>query len=75
MDVKIAEYSVDSIEFTGSDRARVRCRANVRVISLLPGIDIDSGNIEAIVEWRKEDGIWKIFRNLPYRFNHPTKLP
>ncbi len=75
MDVKIAEYSIDSIEFTGSDRARVRCRANVRVISLLPGIDIDSGNIEAIVEWRKEDGIWKIFRNLPYRFNHPTKLP
>ncbi|HPW59972.1 MAG TPA: hypothetical protein PLK58_15085, partial [Candidatus Rifleibacterium sp.] len=73
MDVKIAEYSIDSIEFNGLDKAQVHCRANVRVISLIPGIDIDSGPIKAVVEWRKEDGFWKIARNLPYRFNHPTK--
>lgn len=73
MDVKIADYSIDSIEFNGLDKAQVHCQANVRVISLIPGIDIDSGPVKAVVEWRKEDGIWKIARNLPYRFSHPTK--
>ncbi len=70
MDVKIADYTIDSIEFIGTDKAEVRCHANVRVISLIPGIDIDSGPVEALVEWRKEDGVWKIYRNLPYRFSH-----
>lgn len=74
MDVKVAGYSLDSVEFIGTDRANVTCSAQVRVISLIPGIDIDSGPIKAIVEWRKEEGVWKIFRNLPYRFTHPVNL-
>ena len=74
MDVKIAEYVIDAIEFHGVDQASIRCHANVRVINLVPGVDIDSGKIAAQVEWRKEDGIWKIARNLPYRFNHKTTL-
>lgn len=73
MDVKIATYSIDAIDFVGTDLARVHCSAQVKVISLLPGIDIDSGPIKAIVDWRREDGIWKIYRNLPYRFSHPVK--
>ncbi len=73
MDVKIATYSIDAIDFIGTDMARVHCSAEVRVISLIPGIDIDSGPIKAVVDWRREDGIWKIYRNLPYRFTHPLK--
>ncbi len=72
MDVKIAQYVIDSVDFHGTDQASVKCHANVRVINLIPGVDIDSGNIEALVEWRREDGIWKVFRNLPYRFSHKT---
>ncbi|MBU1109057.1 MAG: hypothetical protein KKB51_20430 [Candidatus Riflebacteria bacterium] len=74
MDVKIANYSVDAIDFYETDKAKVKCTAQVRVINLLPGVDIDSGSIKAIVEWRREDGIWKIWRNLPYRFSHPTNI-
>jgi hypothetical protein len=74
MDVKIANYSVDSIDFYQTDRAKVKCTAQVRVINLIPGVDIDSGQIKAVVEWRREDGVWKIFRNLPYRFSHPTSI-
>jgi hypothetical protein len=72
MDVKLANYSIDSIDFYESGKARVRCSAQVRVISLIPGIDIDSGSIKAVVEWRREDGVWKVWRNLPYRFTHPA---
>jgi len=74
MDVKIANYSVDSIDFYEADKARVKCSAQIKVISLLPGIDIDSGAIKAVVEWRRENGVWKIWRNLPYRFSHPTNI-
>ena len=74
MDVKIANYSIDSIEFFAVDKAKVHCSAQVRVINLVPGVDVDTGAIKAIVEWRKEDGIWKIFRNLPYRFSHPLSI-
>ncbi len=74
MDVKISSYSIEKIEFVGADKAKVSCKANVRVINLVAGIDVDSGNIEAIVEWRKESGVWKIFRNLPYRFSHPKSV-
>lgn len=74
MDVKIANYSVDSIDFYQTDRAKVKCSVQVKVISLLPGVDIDSGPIKAVVEWRRENGVWKIFRNLPYRFSHPTTI-
>ncbi|EKD81506.1 MAG: hypothetical protein ACD_39C01777G0003 [uncultured bacterium] len=74
MDVKIANYSVDSIDFYETDRAKVKCSAQVKVISLLPGVDIDSGPIKAVVEWRRENGTWKIYRNLPYRFSHPTNI-
>lgn len=74
MDVKLANYSVDSISFYETDKARVKCTAQVRVISLIPGVDIDSGSIKAAVEWRRENGVWKIWRNLPYRFTHPTSI-
>jgi len=73
-DVKIATYSIANIEFNGTDLARVHCSAEVRVIRLLPGIDVDSGPVNAIVEWRREDGSWKLYRNLPYRFSHPTNI-
>jgi hypothetical protein len=74
MDVKIAAYSIDNIEFYASDMARVKCSAQIRVINLLPGTDIDSGLVKAVIDWRKEDGIWKVYRNLPYRFSHPRNL-
>lgn len=74
MDVKTANYSVDSIEFYETDKARVKCTVQVRVISLIPGVDINSGSIKATVEWRRENGVWKIYRNLPYRFSHPTNI-
>jgi hypothetical protein len=74
MDVKIADYTIDSIDFIDNDNARVRCHANVKVINLIPGTDIDSGQVEALVDWRRENGVWRIFRNLPYRFNHAVSL-
>lgn len=70
MDVKIATYSIDAVEFVGPDLARVHCSSQVSVINLALGIDINSGPIKAIIDWRREDGVWKIFRNLPYRFHH-----
>lgn len=70
MDVKIANYSIDSIDFHGTDLATVNCRAQVKVINLIPGKDIDSGEISAKVSWRRENGVWKVYRNLPYRFSH-----
>lgn len=73
MDVKIASYSIERIDFYAADMAKVRCAAQVRVINLLPGKDIDSGVIKAEVHWRREGNEWKIFRNLPYRFTHPLK--
>lgn len=71
MDVKIATYSIERIDFYAADMAKVRCAAQVRVINLLPGKDVDSGVIKAEVHWRREEGEWKVFRNLPYRFTHP----
>ncbi|GAB4283030.1 MAG: hypothetical protein Kow0029_28890 [Candidatus Rifleibacteriota bacterium] len=70
MDVKIATYTIDRIDFNGSDLATVHCRAEVKVINLIQGIDIDSGLVSASVIWRRENGNWKIYRNLPYRFSH-----
>jgi hypothetical protein len=74
MDVKIATYSIDHIEFNGPEMATVSCRAQVKVINVIAGIDVDSGPIKAKVVWRKEDGQWRIYRNLPYRFSHQTSL-
>ncbi|MGM0599296.1 MAG: hypothetical protein ACQETH_05690 [Candidatus Rifleibacteriota bacterium] len=73
MDVKIASYSIDNIEFNGPDLATVECKAEVTVINLIPGVDISSGIVKAKVVWRKEDGLWKIYRNLPYKFSHVGK--
>jgi hypothetical protein len=73
-DVKIATYAIQSIHFVTPDLATVKCRTQVRVIRLVPGIDLDSGPISATVTWRREEGIWKIYRNLPYRFSHPRNL-
>lgn len=72
MDVKIATYSIDNISFNGNDLATVDCRAQVKVINLIPGVDIDSKVVSAQVIWRREDGVWKIYRNLPYRFSHKS---
>jgi len=73
-DVKIATYAIESIAFNGPDLATVRCSAQVRVIRLVPGVDVDSGPISAVITWRRENGTWKLFRNLPYRFSHPTNI-
>lgn len=74
MDVKVSEYSIDSIRFTSDISAEVTCSGRVKVIKLIPGIDVDSGTIQAKITWRKEDGIWKISNNLPYRFSHRLTL-
>ncbi len=74
MDVKISEYSVDSIKFTETDFAEVTCSGRVKVINILLGKDVDSGLVKAKVTWHKEDGIWKIYRDLPYKFTHPTTI-
>ena len=74
MDVKIATYSIEQIDFTGTDSASVKCSAQIKVINLIPGVDVDSGKVEAIIDWRRENGIWKIYRNLPYRFTHPKTI-
>jgi|GEM_PF-819959 len=73
-DVKIATYTIRNIDFIGVELAKVHCSAEVRVIKLFPGIDVDSGPINAVVDWRLENGTWRIFRNLPYRFKHPTNI-
>ncbi len=74
MDVKIATYSIDHIEFNGPEMATVDCQAQVKVINVIAGVDIDSGPLKAKVVWRKEDGQWRICRNLPYRFSHQTSF-
>lgn len=71
MDVKLSEYSIDSIKFNGNERAEVTCSGRVKVVNLLLGKDVDSGTVKAKVIWIKEDGIWKIYRDLPYKFTHP----
>ncbi len=73
-DVKIATYAIESVGFNGQDLATVHCSAQVRVIRLIPGVDVDSGPISAVITWRRENGTWKLFRNLPYRFSHPTNI-
>lgn len=73
-DVKIATYTIRSIDFIGTDLARVHVTARVRVIKLALGIDLDWGTINAVIDWRREAGGWKIFRNLPYKFSHPRDL-
>jgi hypothetical protein len=74
MDVRVASYSVHSIEFQGNEYARVSCSGQVKVVSLQSGQEIDSGVVKAVVDWRRENGTWKLFRNLPYRFSHPRNL-
>ncbi|MFZ2959917.1 MAG: hypothetical protein WA705_23810 [Candidatus Ozemobacteraceae bacterium] len=70
-DVKIASYTIRSIDFIGTDLAKVHCSGQVRVIKLVPGVDIDWGTVNAAIEWKRENGSWKLARNLPYRFSHP----
>ncbi len=74
MDVKISEYSVDSIKFNGNEQAEVTCSGRVKVINILLGKDIDSGLVRAKVIWQKENGVWKIYRDLPYKFTHPVTI-
>ena len=72
MDVKISDYSIESIKFTGNESAEVTCTGRVKVINILLGKDIDSGLVKAKVVWHKEDGVWRIYRDLPYKFTHPV---
>ncbi|MBF0407123.1 MAG: hypothetical protein HQM10_07205 [Candidatus Riflebacteria bacterium] len=73
-DIKIASYTIKSIEFIGSDLAKVRCAGQVRVISHILGIDIDWGKIDAVITWKRESTGWKLFRNLPYKLHHPKAI-
>lgn len=70
-DVKIATYTIHEITFRGLDEADVVCSAETLVIRLIPGVDVSTGPISAKVTWKREQGTWKIWRNLPYRFTHP----
>ena len=74
MDVKISDYSIESIRFTGNESAEVTCSGRVKVINILLGKDVDSGLVKAKVVWHKEDGVWRIYRDLPYKFSHPTTI-
>ena len=74
MDVKVSEYSIDSIEFTAPDEAKVTCHGRIKVINIIAGIDIDSGEVQAKITFHKENGIWKVYRDLPYKFSHPRTL-
>jgi hypothetical protein len=73
-DVKTATYTVRGIEFFGTDLAKVQCSAQVRFINVKTGLDVDTGAMHAVVEWRRIDGVWRLARNLPYRFAHPRNL-
>lgn len=72
MDVKVSEYAIEDITPMTSDSsyALVKCSGRVKAYNLLPGIDVESGVVNATIQWRKEDGVWKIFKNLPYKFIH-----
>ncbi len=74
VDVKNASFTIRHIEIIDDTHARVRCSAQVVVFRLAPGIDVETGPIHALVDWRREDGVWKLYRNLPYRFTHPRSL-
>lgn len=70
MDIKITDYSIDSIRFTANDCAEVDCSGRIKLINLADGIDIDSGYIQCRITWHKEGGVWRIYGNLPYKFTH-----
>lgn len=70
MDIKSADYSVNEIDFYAEDAARIHCTARIVVLNRIIGLDIDSGKIEAITHWKREDGQWRLLRNMPYRFSH-----
>ena len=74
LDVKISDYTIENINFRGNDLAEVTCSGRIKVINTVLGKDIDSGPVKAKVIWKKEDGVWKIFRDLPYRFSHPVTI-
>lgn len=73
-DVKNASYTIKHIDFINENTAKVYCTAQLTAIRLLPGVDVNTPIINAVVEWRKEDGVWRIFRNLPYKFSHPLNI-
>lgn len=75
MDVKVSEYSIDSIQFTSQDEAKVTCHGSIKVINIIKGVDIDSGDVQARITFHKEDGVWRIYRDMPYKFTHPTTIP
>lgn len=72
MDVKVSEYAIEEITPMTSDSsyALVKCSGRVKAYNLLPGLDVESGVVNATIQWRKEEGVWKIFKNLPYKFIH-----
>ena len=72
--MKSATYTIKLIEFITNDLAQVHCSSQVRLINIKTGHDVDTGPINAIVDWRREDGVWKLGRNLPYKFSHPRNL-
>ncbi|OIP25826.1 hypothetical protein AUK22_07590 [bacterium CG2_30_54_10] len=73
-DVKVATYSIRFIDFIDDSHARVHCTAQVAVFRLLPGVDSTTGVVNAVVDWHLESGVWKLFRNLPYKFSHPLNI-
>ena len=73
-DTKLASYTIRTIDFVTPELAEVRVIFQVKVISHASGYDIDSGPMYAVVDWKLEDGIWKVYRNLPYKTSHPKDL-
>lgn len=72
MDVKISDYAIENVNIVSNDSSYVDVKCHGRVIAqnFVPILDIDSGIVSATIQWRKEGGSWKIYKNLPYKFKH-----
>ena len=74
MDVKVSEYAIEEIKFRDTNVAEVTCSGHIKLINIILGKDVESGLVRAKVIWHKEDGVWRIYRDMPYKFSHPLTL-
>ncbi|HNV70509.1 MAG TPA: hypothetical protein PKO06_12485 [Candidatus Ozemobacteraceae bacterium] len=73
-DTQLASYTIRSIEFVTSELAKARISFHLKFISHATGYIEDWGLTNAVVDWKWEDGAWKVFRNFPYKATHPKDL-
>ncbi len=73
-DTQLASYTIRSIDFVTSELAKVRVSFHLKFISHATGYIEDWGLTNAVVDWKYEDGVWRVFRNFPYKKTHPKDL-